>query len=220
LSRLNSSFVLGYHGCDLALARKIVARQASLVSSDNKFDWLGPGIYFWEADPQRAWEWAVARHQAGWCDAPGVVGAVIDLRECLDLLNRQDQDLVRDAYESLAELTKAAGRALPQNRNAPTGNDTDRRARALDCDVIRHLHSIMDYESGADEDEDHGVTTVAIPWFDTVRGMFTEGAELYPGAGFYRQSHVQIAVRNPACIKGLFFPPELDDRQPVQSGEA
>jgi hypothetical protein len=47
-------------------------------------------------------------------------------------------------------------------------------------------------------------------YFDTVRGMFTEGDELYPGAAFYHQSHVQIAVRNPDCIKGVFFPPELD----------
>ena len=168
--------------------------------SDTRFDWLGPGIYFWESDPYRAWAWAEARHEA-----PGVVGAIIDFRECLDLLNREDQDLLQAAYESLATITAAAGKKLPQNRNMPTGGDTNRRARALDCAVIKHLHSMMRDEETGD----------AFDWFDTVRGMFTEGDEIYPGAAFYRQSHVQIAVRNPDCIKGLFLPPELDDRQLV-----
>ena len=42
--------------------------------------------------------------------------------------------------------------------------------------------------------------------FDTIRGMFVEGGKAYPGSGLYKKSHVQIAVRNPACIKGVFFP--------------
>lgn len=29
-----------------------------LEPSDNPWDWLGKGIYFWEADPIRGYEWA------------------------------------------------------------------------------------------------------------------------------------------------------------------
>lgn len=36
--------------------------------------------------------------------------------------------------------------------------------------------------------------------------MFTEGGELCPGSGFRAKSHVEIAVRNDDCIKGLFHP--------------
>ena len=40
--------------------------------------------------------------------------------------------------------------------------------------------------------------------FDSVRGMFVEGEELYKGAGFHEKTHVQIAIRNPMMIKGYF----------------
>ena len=71
------------------------------------------------------------------------------------------------------------------------------------CDVVKHLHKIMDYP--IDDDAD-----TMLPHFDTVRGMFTEGEELYDGAAFYRQSHVQVAVRSVDCIRGYFFPPEVE----------
>jgi hypothetical protein len=45
------------------------------------------------------------------------------------------------------------------------------------------------------------------PAFDTVRGVFMEGERLYPTSGFRRQSHIQICVRNPAAIKGVFRVP-------------
>ena len=35
---------------------------------------------------------------------------------------------------------------------------------------------------------------------------FWEGEELYPNAGFKSQNHIQIAVLNPDCIKGIFLP--------------
>lgn len=215
MSRLATSFVLGYHGCDRELADAVVTRQANLNPSSKKYDWVGPGIYFWEADPVRAWEWAVARCDEGAYKTPAVVGAIIDQRNCLDLLNRTDQELVRQAYDSLVSFYTEAALPLPKNLNARKGGDRDRRARALDCDVITHLHEIMDYpldEFDSEQSEEFEVT----PHFDTVRGMFTEGDELYPGAAFYHQSHVQIAVRNLDCIRGFFYPPELEDRMSLK----
>ena len=42
--------------------------------------------------------------------------------------------------------------------------------------------------------------------YDTVRGALLEGIPAYPDAGFSRESHLQIAVRNSACILGVFRP--------------
>lgn len=39
--------VIGYHGCDRAVAEKVLQNKTHLKQSDNSYDWLGPGIYFW-----------------------------------------------------------------------------------------------------------------------------------------------------------------------------
>jgi len=65
----------------------------------------------------------------------------------------------------------------------------DRLRRNLDCAVIRHLHTILE--------------TQGLPAVDTVKGVFTEGKPIYPGAGFDEKTHIQIVVRNQLCIKGV-----------------
>ena len=51
-----------------------------------------------------------------------------------------------------------------------------------------------------------------LPEFDSVRGVFFEGKELYPNAGFKEKNHIQIAIRNLNCIKGYFMPREIDNK--------
>ena len=43
---------------------------------------------------------------------------------------------------------------------------------------------------------------------DTVRGVFVEGKPIYDTAGFHAKTHIQIAVCNPTCIKGVFRVPK------------
>ena len=43
-------------------------------------------------------------------------------------------------------------------------------------------------------------------YFQTVRGVFVEGDPAYAGAGMRTKTHIQIAVRDPACILGYFKP--------------
>ena len=50
-------FVLGFHGCDESVRDKVLLGKASLLSSDNAYDWLGSGVYFWEQDHVRAKEY-------------------------------------------------------------------------------------------------------------------------------------------------------------------
>jgi hypothetical protein len=163
LSRLATSFVLGYHGCDEAVAKRAVLEGVNILQSDKDYDWLGPGAYFWESDPLRALEWAKWKAGQGHYDAPTVVGAVIDLRNCLDLVTREDLEILRAAYSSFIKLQRKSGLPIPKNRNPRESKDRDRVLRFLDCAVLRHLHSTIDLLAQHSPD---------IRPFDTVRGMF------------------------------------------------
>ena len=50
--------------------------------------------------------------------------------------------------------------------------------------------------------------------FDSVRGLFVEGGEVYPGSGFRSKTHVQICVVNPNCIIGCFIPRKIIKKYP------
>lgn len=197
MSRLQTSFILGYHGCDKATAEKAVLEGAAILQSDRDYDWLGPGAYFWESDPHRALEWAKWKVEQGAYTDASVVGAVIDLGNCMDLVSRSDIELFRAAYKSFVNVQKLGDLPIPKNKSPRGAKDADRVLRFLDCAVFRHLHSVL--EEGEIEP------------FDTIRGMFVEGGKAFPGSGIYRKSHVQIAVRNTACIKGIFYPSDLND---------
>ena len=73
--------------------------------------------------------------------------------------------------------------------------------RDLDCAVIQQIHDV-NRELGRDA-------------YDSVRGIFTEGDPVYPGAGIFEKTHVQICVCNPNCIKGYFTPLTKDDKYPT-----
>lgn len=183
-----TGFVLGYHGCERAIGHKIVCGELPFTQSEKSFDWLGHGIYFWEADRQRALEWAKWKRFT----EPCVIGAVLDLRNCFDLLERENLDLLALTYDSFVKSRKAAGLAVPLNRDSVKGASQNKVMRFLDCAVINHLHETINAQS--------------IPAFDTVRGLFVEGEPAYEGSEIYRLTHSQIAVRNVDCIRGVFFP--------------
>src|SRR5688500_3880636 len=69
-----------YHGTSVEHATEVVQGKAFLLS-ENDYDWLGHGVYFWECAPFRAWDWATAKYGA---DA-AVIEAEIRLGHCLDL---------------------------------------------------------------------------------------------------------------------------------------
>jgi hypothetical protein len=206
LSRLSTSFVLGYHGCDQKVADKILAGGETILQSDKDIDWLGPGAYFWESDPTRALEFAKEQVKRGKYKNPTVIGAVLDLRNCLNLSSREGIEQLRAAYGSFEKFMQSSGGQMPENGNPNGSNDSDRLFRYLDCAVIRHLHGMIDSQRQPVSKKER------IEPYDSVRGLFTEGEAAYPGAKLYEKSHVQIAVRNQDCILGVFrprnFPPE------------
>jgi hypothetical protein len=38
--------VVGYHGCDLDVATKLLTHELDIAPSENEYDWLGRGAYF------------------------------------------------------------------------------------------------------------------------------------------------------------------------------
>jgi hypothetical protein len=203
VTRLTTSFVLGYHGCDKNVGMRVLAGEDELRSSNEDFDWLGPGTYFWESDPRRAKEWADWKVRTGRYSESFVLGAVIDLGNCLDLLVRENLELLQVAYEAFCQTQKVAGLPIPENQDLKHGGNKDKLLRYLDCAVIKHLHAVIDVQVK------QAGSSSPVERFDTVRGLFTEGEPAYPGGGFFQKSHTQIAVLNSQQIKGYFIPRQI-----------
>ena len=186
---LSSSFVLGYHGCDAKVAERLLAGD-DFQLSQNDYDWLGHGVYFWEANPKRGLEFAGELKNSGRgpdITTPAVVGAVIDFGQCLDLTTSAGTQQAASAYNTYKEICEKAGTSLPQN-------STDSLRRNLDCAVIQALHEILEKEDLAP--------------VDSVKRIFVEGDPAYPGSDIYKQTHIQVCVRNLDCIKGVFLVPK------------
>ena len=187
----NPRLVLGFHGCDEEVAKKLLSDKPTFKQSKNHYDWLGNGMYFWENDPERAWEYVneTKKREPEKYPNPTIVGAVLDLGHCLNLTENRYKILLKDAYEKFKEFIVASKAEMPKNKEAYK-DDHDKLLRPLDRTVIEFLHATNTPEQS----------------FDSVRGMFVEGKALYDGAGFHDKTHVQIAIRNSGMIKGYFRP--------------
>jgi hypothetical protein len=114
-----------------------------------------------------------------------VIGAVIQLGTCLDLTDTEKTALLAEHYVSVKQSYDQKGLSLPTNHGS-TG-----KLRDLDCLVINSLIHAM---------EQRGVR------FQTVRSPFLEGDPAFPGSKILKENHIQIAVRDKACILGVFRP--------------
>lgn len=198
-----SGLILGFHGCDQSVVDDVILGKAPLNPSKNEYDWLGHGIYFWDNSPSRAMEYAKAlkdnpKRSKRPVKSPAVLGAVIDLGFCLDLLDFENKEYLKTAYEILLAYTVGV-HPVPKNKPVPTSG-RELLLRELDCAVIQTLHTVREYQD--------------LQPFDSVRGVFWEGAEIYPNAGFREKDHIQICIRNPNCIKGFFLPRNEDQTFP------
>jgi|GEM_PF-72246 hypothetical protein len=305
-----SNLVIGFHGCDRSTVERM-RKGGMLDPSTHDYDWLGHGAYFWQNNIQRAWNFAEeVKERTGKIKEPAVLGAVIDLGHCLDLIDSESLQFLKDAYEVLCKVNAEYGIPLPKNVGVRDSND--KVLRKLDCAVIEMAHAInnktlselieiidaskclasnlnlmlnlkddltegrfqvitlrlcinllktlKNYIDGIYEEKKLIVQGVykdiiislhkaikaldiikgqekvivnkenvdllndvvqkletiknLFTNYDSVRGVFWEGEELYPGAGFLEKNHIQICVRNPNCIKGFFLPREIDKNYP------
>ncbi len=188
--------IVGYHGCDRSVVESVFLQGKSLLPSQNDYDWLGEGIYFWEYGPQRALEFALqqkARSHGKKVQNPAVLGAYIQLGNCFDLTDTRCTGLLQKAFEEWSAFLLSAGLPLPKNKGGK-----DRLLRLRDCALLNWYLKRSDLESSGGR-----------PYYQSVRGIFTEGELLYEDAGFFTQTHTQVAIRDPDCILGYFLPPPL-----------
>jgi len=161
----------------------------TLRPSNNPWDWLGDGVYFWENDPVRALSYVKEKmKREGDTRAPAVVGAVIDLGLCMNLVDQPALRELKAAYEDLTDDAHLLGFDLPKNE----GPTDDLLRRFLDKAVFDQVHTLRELGK--------------LPPYQTVRSPFLEGKPLYPDTFFKLKTHVQVAVRDPACILGYFLP--------------
>jgi hypothetical protein len=187
-----SNLILGFHGCEKSEQERLISDPSYIRSSNESFDWLGHGMYFWENNPERAMLWANQKKIAGTLTEPAVVGAVIDLKRCFDLLDTSNIKLLKNSYHLFVKESEKLEKPIPGNINHPKDKGDDRVLRYLDCAVIEFTHSFLRMEGEQA--------------FDSVRAAFFEGDPIYPEAGFREKTHIQLCIINPDCIKGFFVP--------------
>lgn len=171
--------IIGFHGTTVEIADSLVAGGPFRPSS-NTDDWLGGGVYFWEYAPKQAWWWArtFKRHAE-----PAVVGAMIRLGNCFDLLDPGNVRTLRVVHDDMIEDWRARGIEIPRNGN---------QHKNLDCAVFNDLYHLSD----------HGGWPI-----DTTRAVYvpTEaGKRVWTRSWIYEEAHIQICVRNPRNILAVW----------------
>lgn len=101
------NLVIGFHGCDRETCNKLLAHPDQIKKSEKPYDWLGHGMYFWEYNETRALEWAEDYVKRKKIKEAAVIGAVIDLGNCCDLLDSKYIEVV-SAYYTLMKLSNNA----------------------------------------------------------------------------------------------------------------
>ena len=166
---------IGYHGTSAEAARRILSTGFEI--SRNEYDWLGDGAYFFQDAPARALEWA--RERFG--ENAAVVGAEIDLGDCIDLLDIPWERVIQDGFWRYASHLASLGERLPVQTPG---------AHRLDRHVLNYA---------VDEITASGMRV------RSVRCAFPEGAPLFPGSALLSRSHVQIAIRDLAAVTRVWW---------------
>ncbi|WP_127130964.1 hypothetical protein [Pseudoflavitalea rhizosphaerae] len=197
-----SNLVLGFHGCEAAVRDELLMYPDRVKISKQPFDWLGHGLYFWENNYERAWQWALSKQARNTIREPAVLGAVLQLGYCCDFLESQYIDLLSKYHKGMVNYYLSSGTPLPVNKDAKGDLHKDKLLRYLDCAAIEFMHDNL-------KSQNPDTTSVALPGFpvfDSVRGAFVEGGPAFEGSGIFSKTHIQICIRNLNCIRGFFKP--------------
>lgn len=171
---LQAPEAIGYHGTRLEYAQKIL--DEDFRPSENSWEWLGHGVYFWQDAPDRAFGWAKEWHSRSGYEGPiAVVAARIQLFDFVDLLDQTGMRLVKDFASALQRKIANEERSLTN----------EYPIHRLDCELF------------------NSVTTMLLSEGIEVRGYraaCVEGDPITEGSPIYDRSHVQLAVIDQTTI--------------------
>ncbi len=172
--------VIAFHGTTSQVADRLV-NGGAFTPGSKSYEWLGKGIYFWEYAPKQAWWWTKDHRKK---TKPAVVGAMIRLGNCLDLLDPENVKWLKDTHRDMMEKWRQA-----KNVSIPT-NVRDKRS--LDCAVLNWVNV----------QSDSAPTPI-----ETCRGVFVprdKEKRVWRGSWIYEEAHIQVCVRNPRTILALW----------------
>jgi len=138
---IRPNLIIGFHGCELDVRDSLLNNPDSVKISTEQYDWLGHGMYFWENNYDRAMQWAVDKQERGRIKKPSVIGAVLNLGHCCDLLDSRYVQTLKTYYVLLDALHKSVGRPLPRNKDLPNDRHKDKILREFDCAAIEYMHA-------------------------------------------------------------------------------
>ncbi len=174
--------VVGYHGTTATCARNIL--RDGFEPSTHAWDWLGKGIYFFEENRDRAVAWtplSERKPRRGPKAHRVVLGALIDLNGAMDLTEPYTASVLTLTAKGLEAVFAKDGRPLPKN---------DTAGRRYFDKILIDSHCFIREKEGS-----------PVP---VVRGVFEEGELVHPHSSIRALSHVQLAVRDPAAILGVW----------------
>ena len=146
---------------------------------------------------------AKEKKKQGKIEKPFVIGAILTLDYCLDLVDSEFINTLSVYYKAMKDDFDVNNKDLSKNSDVAKDEHKDLLIRELDCAVIEYMHQKIDEQYLADIKKQ---SFTNFKRFDTARGVFTEGGAAFPGAGIQKKSHIQICVRNTKSIKGFFLP--------------
>lgn len=182
--------ILLYHATSRDAWEKIKA-SGGMLPSTNNYDWLGKGIYFWQAAPIRAWIWKrfYARPRLRAEDTVVLeYPMTVNPADCLDLLDIRWHKLLGHLGRAVPEGWRVSGideatiqQRLRRNRitSTPHPHFLDCEAINQICDVLEHRHKVR---------------------IRLVRAAFQHLDHIYPYSAFRQGDHVQVAVRDPDLV--------------------
>ena len=168
--------VIGYHGTTVEIAERLVDGE-SFAASDNDDDWFGKGVYFWEYAPKQAWWWATTFKKK---ESPAVVGAIIRLGHCLDLLDPANVATLKQFHDRTLKSWRAANVKIPNNGN---------QHKKLDFALFNLFYSQSERPIETSR-------AVYVPTHSANRA--------WKRSWIYEEAHIQICVRKPENILAVW----------------
>jgi hypothetical protein len=177
--------LLLHHGCDQSLADLVLEGRTSPIPSENKYNWLGPGITIWVDSPSRAMTWAREKQQKKpeEMTEPSVLGAFAYPGHCLNLTDYGALDELRVAHGKVKLVIESQGGKLPSNGAMEDGIYL---YQPLDCLVIKMVHKLRE-ESSLDA-------------YDSVYGIFTASLQKAKTSFPDQASSQRVTLRLPFAI--------------------